>query len=120
VRREATVSAIEPCHLVQVTSDTCEGLSVDFESLQCHIISHMLEKVRVLVPRRKYAPPPRALRAHTWSSPCPHPSSTWRLSRLLGCPLAAQVPFFKSLNKSLREEVSNLLDIEYHDRGGIV
>jgi hypothetical protein len=64
--------------------------------------------------------PPRALRAHTWSYPCPHPSSTWRLSRLLGCTLAAQVPFFKSLNKSLREEVSHLLDIEYHDRGGIV
>ena len=45
VRREATVTAIEPCHLVQLTAQACSGLSVQLDELLCHIVGHMLEKV---------------------------------------------------------------------------
>jgi hypothetical protein len=37
VRREATVMAIEPCHMVQITAQACDGLSADLEALQCHV-----------------------------------------------------------------------------------
>lgn len=46
VRREATVTAIEPCHLVQLTASACKGLGVDLDALRAHVISHMLAKVR--------------------------------------------------------------------------
>jgi hypothetical protein len=45
VRREATVTAIEPCHLVQLTSKACEGLSVELHELKAHICSQILMKV---------------------------------------------------------------------------
>lgn len=46
VRREATVVALEPCHLVQITAENIEGLSVDLTTLRCHIIGQMLAKIR--------------------------------------------------------------------------
>ena len=45
VRREATVIAIEPCHLVALTSDACVGLGVELDALKAHIISQMLARV---------------------------------------------------------------------------
>ena len=46
VRREATVVALEPCHLVQVTRENLDGLSVELSTLKYHIIGQMLTKLR--------------------------------------------------------------------------
>ena len=47
VRREATVTANEQCHLVQLTSDACAGLKgVDLEALRRHLVMQMLTKLK--------------------------------------------------------------------------
>jgi CRP-like cAMP-binding protein len=69
VRREATVMAIEPCHLVQLSAQACEGLNVSLTALQSQIVEHMLEKAS--------APHDRPRRAALSVGPrTPPPSST--------------------------------------------
>ena len=43
VQREATVTAIEPCQLMLLTSDDMEGLDVDLSSVMIRVISLVLE-----------------------------------------------------------------------------
>ena len=46
MRREATVVALEPCHLAQLTAETLVGLeNVELDALRCHVIGMMLAKV---------------------------------------------------------------------------
>ena len=44
VRREATVLALEPCHLIQVTHANLDDLSVELSALKCHVIGQVLAK----------------------------------------------------------------------------
>lgn len=49
VRREATVVAIEPCHLVQLTAGACDGLTVPISDLRTHMVAQMLCKVHAIL-----------------------------------------------------------------------
>ena len=46
VRREATVVALEPCHLLQITAENCDDLGVELSLLRSHVIGLMLSKIR--------------------------------------------------------------------------
>ena len=63
VRREANVVAIEPCHLVALTSDACDGLSVELDALKAHIVSQMLARVSNCPLTPPLATLPRLLRS---------------------------------------------------------
>ena len=50
VRREATVTANEPCHLLQIVAADLEGVAVEWAMLKEHVIAKMLQKVRYFAP----------------------------------------------------------------------
>ena len=45
VQREASVTALEPCRLLLLTSDDMAGLDVELSSVRAHVISLLLENV---------------------------------------------------------------------------
>ena len=81
VRREATVVALEPCHLAQLTAETLVGLeNVELDALRCHVIGMMLAKVSASVQPSTAEQPPL--------QPPPHPQPLTRPSPSL------QIKFF--------------------------
>ena len=50
VRREATVTTSEACHLLQIVAADLTGLTVEWQDLKDHVIAQMLQKVRFFAP----------------------------------------------------------------------
>ena len=52
LQREATVSAMQPCELLQIKPSDCEGLPIDLAGVRTFIIVQMLQRARPPAPVR--------------------------------------------------------------------